>query len=53
MATLRGLPMKILVCAMGAVVTMLSVTGFVVWVRKRRGRPARHASVRVVGACRR
>lgn len=38
MAQVWGLPFRIFVCAMGLVVAMLSVTGVVVWLKKRRGR---------------
>lgn len=44
-SALWGLPIKILVCAMGVVVAMLSVTGIVVWARKRRARPVRTGDV--------
>ena len=33
-----GLPMKLFICAMGLVVAMLSVTGVVIWWKKRQGR---------------
>lgn len=35
-ADVFGLPMQIFVCAMGLIITALSVTGVVIWVRKRR-----------------
>lgn len=35
-----GLPGRILICVMGLVVAMLSVTGIVIWARKRRARLA-------------
>jgi uncharacterized iron-regulated membrane protein len=35
-ATIWGLPFKIFVCAMGIAITMLSVTGVYVWLKKRR-----------------
>jgi uncharacterized iron-regulated membrane protein len=35
MAALGGWPVQLLICLMGLVVTMLSVTGVVVWVKKR------------------
>ena len=38
MANLFGLPYKIFVCALGLVITMLSVTGVYIWLRKRRAR---------------
>lgn len=31
-----GLPMKIIICLMGLVITALSVTGVVIWLKKRR-----------------
>jgi uncharacterized iron-regulated membrane protein len=39
-----GLPGRILISAMGLVVAILSVTGVVIWARKRRARLAREAS---------
>lgn len=36
MAAVFGLPMKIFVCLMGLVVTMLSVTGVYIWLKKSR-----------------
>jgi uncharacterized iron-regulated membrane protein len=38
MASFGGVPMKLLVCAMGVVVAMLSVTGIVIWAKKRASR---------------
>jgi uncharacterized iron-regulated membrane protein len=38
MASTGGWPMKLLVCALGLAVAMLSVTGVVIWDRKRRAR---------------
>lgn len=38
MANVWGLPYRIFVCVMGLVVTALSVTGLVIWWRKRRAR---------------
>jgi len=38
MAALWGWPMKLLVCSMGLVVAMLSVTGVIIWLRKRGAR---------------
>ncbi|SFK82798.1 PepSY-associated TM helix domain-containing protein [Methylocapsa palsarum] len=38
MARVFGLPMKIFVCVMGLVITMLSVTGVYIWWKKRRAR---------------
>ena len=38
LADLWGLPFRILICLMGAVVAMLSVTGVYVWWKKRRSR---------------
>jgi len=38
MAKIFGLPMKIFVCVMGFVVTALSVTGVVIWLKKRSAR---------------
>ncbi len=42
MAKIFGLPMKIFVCVMGLVITMLSVTGVYIWYKKRRAAKARH-----------
>lgn len=42
-ATVWGMPMRLFVCAMGVAVTLLSVTGVLVWNRKRRGRLARRS----------
>ena len=36
MAHVWGLPFKIFVCLMGLVVTMLSITGVYIWLKKRR-----------------
>jgi uncharacterized iron-regulated membrane protein len=38
MAKVFGLPMKIFVCVMGFVITALSVTGVVIWLKKRSAR---------------
>ena len=38
MAAVWGLPMKLFVCTMGLVVGMLSITGVVIWARKRDAR---------------
>ena len=38
MAAVWGLPMKLFVCTMGLVVGMLSITGVVIWARKRKAR---------------
>ena len=38
MGHLWGLPMQIFICLMGLVVTMLSVTGVVIWLKKRRAK---------------
>jgi len=37
-ADVFGLPYRLLVCALGLVITMLSVTGVYIWWRKRRAR---------------
>ncbi len=36
MARIWGLPYKLFVCLMGLVITMLSITGIYIWLRKRR-----------------
>lgn len=38
MAGLWGAPLKVFVCLMGLAITMLSVTGVIIWVRKRAAR---------------
>jgi len=38
MAAVFGLPMQIFLCAMGLVITALSVTGVYIWLKKRRAR---------------
>ena len=38
MAQVFGLPMQIFVCAMGLVITALSITGVYIWWKKRRAR---------------
>lgn len=38
MANVFGLPYRILVCVMGLIVTMLSITGVYIWWKKRRSR---------------
>lgn len=43
MAAIFGLPMKIFVCAMGFVITALSVTGVYIWWKKRKARKRRAA----------
>jgi uncharacterized iron-regulated membrane protein len=48
MAMIFGLPMKIIVCVMGFVVTALSMTGVYIWWRKRRAQIA-HARIRSSG----
>lgn len=45
MARVWGLPFRIFVCVMGVVVTALSITGIVIWWRKRRGRSHRYAKL--------
>lgn len=44
MAGVFGLPMKILVCAMGFVITALSVTGVYIWWKKRKARGRRKSA---------
>ena len=38
MAALWGVPLKVFICALGLAVAMLSVTGVVIWSKKRRAR---------------
>lgn len=42
-ANIWGLPFRVFVCAMGLVVAMLSITGLIIWLRKRRARRAQYA----------
>lgn len=42
MAKIWGLPMQILVCLMGLVITGLSITGVVIWLKKRKSRAIVH-----------
>lgn len=49
MAKVWGLPFRLFVCAMGIVVTALSVTGLILWWRKRRGRVGRKTPAAVGG----
>ena len=37
-ANVFGLPYRILVCVLGLTIVMLSVTGIVIWLKKRRAR---------------
>lgn len=43
MASVWGLPYRVLVCLVGLVVAMLSVTGIVIWWRKRKARVVQYA----------
>ncbi|MBK8814200.1 MAG: PepSY domain-containing protein [Methylococcaceae bacterium] len=45
MASIWGLPYKIFVCVLGMVVTMLSVTGVVIWLRKRQAARVKHNKI--------
>ncbi|MFZ5595289.1 MAG: PepSY-associated TM helix domain-containing protein [Pseudomonadota bacterium] len=49
MARVFGLPMKIFVCAMGLAVAALTITGIVIWWRKRRAARKEAAARRVDG----
>lgn len=42
MAKIGGLPYKILVCFMGLIITMLSITGVYIWFKKRRAAKFKH-----------
>jgi uncharacterized iron-regulated membrane protein len=44
MAAVWGLPMQIFVCLMGISVSMLSITGVIVWLRKRRARVVKQST---------
>ncbi|MGH8479083.1 MAG: PepSY-associated TM helix domain-containing protein [Gammaproteobacteria bacterium] len=46
MATLWGIPFKVLICVLGLAVAMLSVTGIVIWWRKHRARRSRYIGAR-------
>ncbi|MGH8613910.1 MAG: PepSY-associated TM helix domain-containing protein [Gammaproteobacteria bacterium] len=48
MAPVFGMPYRIFVCALGLAITMLSVTGIVIWLRKRRTRKRRVISIPTV-----
>jgi uncharacterized iron-regulated membrane protein len=53
MANVWGLPFRVFMCVMGLAVAALSVTGVVIWWRKRRGRrAARSAAATPCGALR-
>jgi uncharacterized iron-regulated membrane protein len=41
MAQVFGLPMQIFVCVMGLMIVMLSITGVIIWLKKRRARRLR------------
>lgn len=45
MAKVFGLPMKIFVCVMDLVITMLSVTGVYIWWKKHRGAKAKYNKI--------
>lgn len=49
MARVFGLPLRIFACALGLIVAMLSVTGVVIWVKKRHGQ-AHRADRKVTGS---
>lgn len=52
MANVFGLPWRIAVSVIGALVTMLSVTGVVIWTKKRSGRVSRKARGERLGTAR-
>jgi hypothetical protein len=49
MARVFGRPMQVFVCLMGLVVAMLSVTGIIIWLQKRRVRRSRYARAEDLG----
>jgi uncharacterized iron-regulated membrane protein len=51
-ANLFGLPYRIFICVLGVAITILSVTGVYIWLKKRRARlaHARHSAVRPASA---
>ena len=49
MGNVFGMPYRIFVCALGLVIVLLSVTGVVIWLKKRRARKAT-AAKRMRGA---
>ena len=44
MANVFGLPYRIFVCVLGLMIVMLSVTGIIIWMKKRRARISLHSS---------
>ena len=44
MANIFGLPYRIFVCVLGLVIAMLSVTGIIIWMKKRQARVSLHSS---------
>lgn len=44
MANVFGLPYRIFVCALGLIIAMLSVTGIIIWSKKRRAQKNRVAT---------
>jgi uncharacterized iron-regulated membrane protein len=50
MAHVFGMPFRILVCALGLVITMLSATGVYIWWKKRNARLSRKTRDAVAGA---
>lgn len=44
MADIFGLPYRIFVCVLGLVIAMLSVTGIIIWMKKRQARVSLHSS---------
>ncbi|MCC6916286.1 PepSY-associated TM helix domain-containing protein, partial [Nitrosomonas sp.] len=51
MANVFGLPYRIFVCALGLTIVLLSVTGIIIWTRKRAARlsvPPAHRTIRKI-----
>lgn len=43
-ANIFGLPYRVFVCLLGLVIAMLSITGIIIWMKKRRARTSLHLS---------
>lgn len=45
MGNVFGLPYRLFVCLMGLIIVLLSVTGIIVWIKKRRAQINKHVTV--------
>ncbi len=45
MGNVFGLPYRLFVCLMGLIIVLLSVTGIIVWIKKRRAQISKHVTV--------